>query len=171
MANALKSYLDCVNKTLDAALCLRNFPSQNVERHNKPEVEIKGGNKELLLNPVIIARTENERVFIESSVNSVRVSIKIKQQDELESILCHKFTRFLMQRSEQFVIMRRKAVEGYDISFLITHAHLEKLWKHKLIDFIIQFLDEIDKEISAMKIAVNARARVVASEFMKQFSA
>jgi len=24
--------------TLDAALCLRNFPSQTVERHNKPEV-------------------------------------------------------------------------------------------------------------------------------------
>ena len=31
-------------------------------------------------------------------------------------------------------------------------------------------MDEIDREISAMKIAVNARARVVASEFMKQFA-
>lgn len=83
--------------------------------------------------------------------------------------MCHKFTRFLMQRSEQFLILRRKAVEEYDISFLITHVHLEKMWKHKLIDFMIQFMEEIDKEISAMKIAINARARVVASEFMKQF--
>lgn len=65
----------------------------------------------MLLNPVIVARTDNERVLIEPAINSVRVSIKIKQQDEIESILCHKFTRFLMQRSEQFVIMRRKAVE------------------------------------------------------------
>jgi actin related protein 2/3 complex subunit 4 len=100
----------------------------------------------------------------------MRVSIRIKQADEIEEILCHKFTRFLMQRAEQFLIMRRKAVDGYDISFLITHAHLEKMWKHKLIDFIIQFMEDIDKEISGMKIAINARARVVASEFMKQFS-
>ena len=69
------------------------------------------GNKELLLNSVIVSRTENEKCLIESSINSVRVSIKIKQQDEIEQILCHKFTRFLMQRAEQFVIMRRKAVE------------------------------------------------------------
>ena len=98
-----------------------------------------------------------------------RVSIAIKQADEIEEILCHKFTRFLMQRSEQFVIMRRKATDGYSISFLITHAHLEKMWKHKLIDFIIHFMEEVDKEISAMKIAINARARIVASEFMKKF--
>ena len=63
----------------------------------------------------------------------------------------------------------RKATEGYSISFLITHAHLEKMWKHKLIDFIIHFMEEVDKEISAMKIAINARARIVASEFMKKF--
>ena len=30
-------YLNCVRSTLTAALCLRNFPSQIVERHNKPE--------------------------------------------------------------------------------------------------------------------------------------
>lgn len=29
-------------------------------------------------------------------------------------------------------------IQGYDVSFLITHTHLEKLWKHKLVDFIIQ---------------------------------
>ena len=94
--------------------------------------------KELLLNPVVVARTEAERCLIESSINSVRVSIKIKQQDEIEVILCHKFTAFLMQRAEQFVIMRRKPVEGYDISFLITSVNLEKMWKHKLLDFIVE---------------------------------
>jgi actin related protein 2/3 complex subunit 4 len=56
-------------------------------------------------------------------------------------ILCDKFTRFLMQRAEQFIIMRRKPVEGYDISFLITHVHLEKMWRHKLVDFVIQVSD------------------------------
>jgi actin related protein 2/3 complex, subunit 4 len=94
--------------------------------------------KELYLNPVVVSRSEKEAVLIEASINSVRVSIKVKQQDEIEEILCHKFTRFLMQRSEQFLIMRRKAIDGYDISFLITHTHLETMWKHKLIDFILQ---------------------------------
>jgi len=92
----------------------------------------------VLLQKVTIARTENEKCLIEPSINSLRVSIKIKQADEIEQILCHKFTSFLMQRSEQFVIMRRKAIADYDISFLITHVQLERMWKHKLIDFIVQ---------------------------------
>ncbi|CAM9422412.1 unnamed protein product, partial [Ectocarpus fasciculatus] len=128
-------------------------------------------NKELLLQSVVVARTDKERCFIEPSINSVRVSIKIKQADDIEVILCDKFTRFLMQRAEQFIVMRRKPIEGYDISFLITHVHLEKMWRHKLVDFVIQFMEDIDKEISGMKIAINARARVVATEYMKQLSA
>ena len=57
------------------------------------------------------------------------------------------------------------------MSFLVTHAHLEKMWKEKLIDFIIDFMEDIDKEISAMKLAVNARARLIATEFFKEFVA
>jgi len=36
----LKPYLEAVRKTLHASMCLENFPSQVVERHNKPEVEV-----------------------------------------------------------------------------------------------------------------------------------
>jgi actin related protein 2/3 complex subunit 4 len=67
--------------------------------------------KEVLMNPLIISRNENEKVLVEPSVNSVRISIKIKQADDLERILCHKFSRFLMMRAESFVILRRKPVE------------------------------------------------------------
>lgn len=56
------------------------------------------------------------------------------------------------------------------MSFLIVHTHLEKMWKHKLIDFVIHFMEEIDKEISEMKISMNARGRIVATEFIKQFT-
>jgi hypothetical protein len=35
-------------------------------------------------------------------------------------------------------LVRVCVLQGYDISFLITHTHLEKMWKHKLVDFIIQ---------------------------------
>lgn len=65
----------------------------------------------------MICRNETEKCLIEPSVNSTRVSICIKQADEIETILCHKFNRFLMLRAEQFVIMRRVAVE-----VLIVHA-------------------------------------------------
>ena len=70
-ASSLGLYLLCVQRTLEAALCLKNFSSQKVERHNKPEIEIRES-QELLLNPVIVSRNEKERVLIEPSINSVR---------------------------------------------------------------------------------------------------
>mmetsp|Transcript_18128 Transcript_18128/g.14669 ORF Transcript_18128/g.14669 Transcript_18128/m.14669 type:complete len:121 (-) Transcript_18128:131-493(-) len=116
MANTLKPYLDCISHTLEASMCLRNFPSQVVERHNKPEVEMRES-KELCLNSLKICRTEQEKCLIEPSVNSVRISIGIKQSDDIEELLTHKFARFLEQRAEQFIILRRKPLEGYDLSF------------------------------------------------------
>ncbi|KAG2358466.1 hypothetical protein BDR07DRAFT_1294921, partial [Suillus spraguei] len=164
-SNTLRPYLSAVKSTLTAALTLENFSSQVVERHNKPEVEVRGS-KEVLLNSLTISRNENERVLIEPSVNSIRMSIKIKQADEIERILCHKFTRFLMQRAESFVVLRRKPVHGYDISFLITNVHSETMLKHKVVDFIIQFMEEVDREISEMKLSLNARARTVAESYL-----
>lgn len=143
------------------------------------------------MNPLVISRNENEKVLVEPSVNSVRVSIKIKQADDLERILCHKFSRFLMMRAESFVILRRKPVDvsffiflakkqvatfinfklliqGYDISFLITNNHTEQMYKHKLVDFIVHFMEEVDKEISEMKLSVNTRARTVAESYLVQ---
>jgi len=168
MSNTLRPYLAAVRSTLTGAMCLENFASQVVERHNKPEIEARTS-PEVLLTPVHISRNENERVLIEPSINSLRMSIKIKQADEIEKILCHKFTRFLMQRAESFVVLRRKPVDGYDISFLITNFHTEQMFKHKLVDFIIEFMEAVDKEISEMKLSLNARARIVAESYLAQF--
>jgi actin related protein 2/3 complex, subunit 4 len=60
------------------------------------------------------------------------------------------------------------AVQGYDISFLITNFNTEQMYKHKLVDFVISFMEEIDKEISDMKLTLNARARICAEEFLKK---
>ena len=38
-----------------------------------------------------------------------------------------------------------------------------------MISFIIDFMEGIDSEISAMKIGVNARARSVSAQFMRRF--
>lgn len=91
-------------------MSMSDFASQTAERHNVPEIEA-GKSPEVLLNPLTISRNEQERVLIEPSVNSIRVSIKIKQADEIEVILVHKFTRFLTQRAENFFILRRKPVK------------------------------------------------------------
>ena len=168
MATSLKPYLTSVRTALTASLCLTNFASQLVERHNKPEVEINSGN-ETVLTPIVISRNEFERVLIEPSINSVRFSIMIKQSDDVEKFLAKKLTRFLMMRAESFIILRRKPVPGYDISFLITNFHTEQMLKHKLVDFIIQFMEEVDKEINEMKLSINARARIVAETFLNSF--
>ncbi|KAL6517079.1 Actin-related protein 2/3 complex subunit 4 [Orobanche hederae] len=192
MANSLRLYLTCIRNTLEAAVCLQNFPCQEVERHNKPEVELKTS-PELLLNPVLICRNEAEKCLIETSINSLRISLKqtsslemskvlslslvfelalvelVKQADELENILAKKFLRFLSMRAEAFQVLRRKPVQGYDISFLITNYHCEEMQKQKLIDFIVQFMEDIDKEIGELKLSVNTRGRLVATEFLKQF--
>ena len=52
----------------------------------------------MLLNPVVISRNEKERVLVEPSINSIRVSIAIKQADDIEKLLCHKFMGFMMRR-------------------------------------------------------------------------
>merc|ERR1712221_47811 len=106
--------------------------------------------------------------LIEASINSVRVSIAIKQADDIEKLLCHKFMGFMMRRAENFVILRRKKIDDYDISFLITNFHTEEMLRHKLVDFVIHFMEEIDKEISEMKLSVNSRA-ICAEEFLKRF--
>ena len=133
------------------------------------------------------------QVLIEPSINSVRISIAIKQADDMEKLLCHKFMGFMMRRAENFVILRRKKIEGYDISFLITNFHTEEMLRHKLVDFVIHFMEvyswlsqnylkflgvftvigtfqEIDKEVSDMKLCVNSRARICAEEFLKRVS-
>lgn len=147
-----------------------------------------------MLTPVVVSRNKQERVLIEPSINSVRVSIAVKQADDIEKILTHKFTRFMCQRADNFIILRRfltlsnsfskvviksfllnyektayithmnsdseiqfcfycvteinfyrKPIPGYDISFLITATHTEMMYKHKLVDFLIHFMQEIDK--------------------------
>jgi actin related protein 2/3 complex subunit 4 len=41
------------------------------------------------------------------------------------------------------------------------------MFKHKLVDFVIHFMEEVDKEISEIRLAMNARARATAETFLK----
>ena len=79
MSITLKNYLKNMQRSLDVALCIRDFASMRVEKHNKPEVEMlqfsKKSTNDVNLNPIYLARSENEYCLIEPSINSVRVRI------------------------------------------------------------------------------------------------
>lgn len=126
-------------------------------------------NPELLLNPVVIARNEQEKVLIEGSINSVRISVRVRKSDELDQLIAHKFMRFLMQRAESFIVLRRKPIAGYDISFLVTNVHTEMMHKHKIVDFIIQFISDIDAELANMKFVISCRANAAANTYLRSF--
>lgn len=79
-------------------------------------------------------------------------------------VVCH------LSVTDTHLTSKLSFLQGYDISFLITNFHTEQMYKHKLVDFVIHFMEEIDKEISEMKLSVNARARIVAEEFLKNVS-
>ena len=78
MVDSYKPYLSIIKDTLEQALCLKNFPSQLYEKINRPQVEVREST-ELISKPVIISRNEEEKVEIETSINSVRVNLAIKK--------------------------------------------------------------------------------------------
>jgi actin related protein 2/3 complex subunit 4 len=137
------------------ALCLRNFAPQEVERHSKPEIET-GASPEVIVRPITLTRTETEYVYIEMSINSMRISVKAKQLDNVDILLARMFMEFLAQRADAFRILRRKPVTRYDISFLVTNIHVEQMVLAKLIE-----------ELSDVKVTLNARAHACADEYLK----
>jgi len=63
--------------------------------------------------------------------------------------------------------MRKKpAHEGYDFSFLITDEHLMKFKKEEIINFILEFIQGIDKEINDMKLAIINQSRMAAAFYV-----
>ncbi|RDB23081.1 Actin-related protein 2/3 complex subunit 4 [Hypsizygus marmoreus] len=66
-----------------------------------------------------------------------------------------------MQRAESFIVRRTKPVE---VSTSMI-AHNEGLI------FAEGFTEEVDKEISEMKLSFNARARIVSESYLTAFNA
>jgi actin related protein 2/3 complex subunit 4 len=169
MANSLASYLAAVKETLNSVLNLRNFPSEAVEKHNKPYVET-GESSDLKLNNITITRTEFDRCLIEPSINSVRISFAINQSLEIEKCIIHMFHKFLALRADKLELFRKKPLPGYDFTFLITNEHLETMHKEYIINFILLFMQDIEKEISDMKIELISQLRVSTFHFINSIA-
>ncbi|CAL9225273.1 unnamed protein product, partial [Arabidopsis halleri] len=78
--------------------------------------------------PLIVVRERSSNSSIQTSHSisqmdhlQISYTMQVKQADELENILTKKFLRFLSTSAEAFQVPRRKPVQGFDISFLITN--------------------------------------------------
>jgi actin related protein 2/3 complex subunit 4 len=166
MAESTKPFLCIIRDTLDFALNLRNFPSQIYEKINRPQVEVKE-NLEVVIKPIIICKNEEEKIEIEPSINSVLISIVIKKHAELEELLMKIYSNYIMNRADKMEIYRKKAKDGYDISFLVTNYHLEVYKKEDIIDYIVEFVSDLEKKIIEMKLIVNSQCRAATNNFME----
>lgn len=123
------------------------------------------------MKPISISRTEHESCLVEGSVNSVRVSFLIKKGDptkpgeSVEILLSHMYQRFFALRADKFKIFRKVPVDGYDFTFLITDDHLEKYKKEELVNFVLQFIQGIEKEIMDLKLDINKQCNTAAKYF------
>ena len=167
MVESYKPYLTIIRDTLEQALCLKNFPSQLYEKINRPQVEVRES-QELISKPVIISRNEDEKVEIETSINSVRINVAVKKYQEIDKLIVGIYSKYLMNRANQLNILRKVAKPGYDISLLITNFTLENYKKEELIDFIIEFIQDFTKEVRDMKMTVNSQSRFATTYLMEQ---
>ena len=170
MSRSFDAYGLAIRDALNTLMTLRRFPSQIVEKQMHPEVEFQD-NKDLLMKPFVIARNEKDMCYIETAVNSIRISLKVKKASGTEELLVHLFERFISLRADKFGIIRKKpALEGYDFSFLITDEHLEKYKKEEMINFILEFILGIEKEVNDMRMMINTKLRIAAGFYVKSIS-
>lgn len=93
MSNSQQRYVQSVEQCLWRVLCLHDVPGIQPEH---PEIEF-ATSPELRLDTVTKERNANECCFIEPTINSARISLKIRQTDELEKWLTRKWISFLTQ--------------------------------------------------------------------------
>jgi actin related protein 2/3 complex subunit 4 len=56
-------------------------------------------------------------------------------------------------------------MDGFDYSFLITEDHLSKYKKEELINFVLSFIQGIEKEIMDLKLNINSQCGTAAKYF------
>lgn len=84
--------------------------------------------------------------------------LQLKPVDKLEGLLRKKQLQFYHRRAEALRILRRKPVEGYDVSLLLTSQHQQQLDKQLLIAFICQLVEDISS-CSSLKRLITAHGR------------
>lgn len=72
------------------------------------------------------------------------------------------------RRADQLEIVRRAALPGWDVTFLVTNFHLDRYRREGLVAFVLQFVRDLHAEVSAMKLALRSRARAVVGGYWQE---
>ena len=194
LPNNIATYHNQIRAELNRAISAMDCPSNKSKKSITPQgypiypiVELipaintkntsNDGISEMQTQTTCIKHNSKEQCWIESSPNSVRCSLTLKQQqhqannasDFLEHTICTKYVQFFQYHAEKYHVLRRKPVNGFTISFLILNTHRERFGKEEILHMILSFLQAFDRECSQVKISINARARSIASDFFKAF--
>jgi actin related protein 2/3 complex, subunit 4 len=158
-AQTREEYGEDIAIALYRNLCLRDFPCQDVERRNKPEIEFATC-PELLLPHVVVQRQQsNEACLIEPSINSTRISFRFCHEDGLEEALGNSYYRFLGRNADFLPLLRRRAVDGYHLSFLVTAALLQQLGVMQIVLFLVKIALQMPAYLSDLKCQVRSLNR------------
>lgn len=154
-------------------LCLRDFPCQEVERHSKPEIE-SGTCPELLLPPVTVQCTASrEKCLIEPSINATRVSFLFnwgaQSQGSVEEIMANSFFKFLGVKADQLPLLRRAPVDGYDVSFLITAALLQRYGMMNIVVSLVTFAWDTPQYLEKLKLNMEQQNTDLAQSVLRAF--
>ena len=75
------------------------------------------------------------------------------------------------RRAEALEVVRREPLAGFDVTFLVTSAHLERYSRDLLLEFILKFVGDFHSEIVGLKLGLKARARAVTEAFWAEVEA
>lgn len=78
--------------------------------------------------------------------------------------------RFFERRAETLLIFRRMPVKGFDCSLLISNKHLEKFNKQMLIEWILEYVETMDQEITEIRLNLNTQTRTAATYIVERFA-
>ncbi|RZF38767.1 hypothetical protein LSTR_LSTR008137 [Laodelphax striatellus] len=142
----IESYKEEVKKYLPKVIARQSVV--NIPHHQAVEVEMRTV-KDFQLAIVKIKRNQRERVLIEQSLSTVRISIVFQHVNNTHEIMMKSFnsTRDESPGADKFVILRQTPVEGYDISFLLTSQEPQN--RTPLADFVVNFLQKMEDNIEA----------------------
>lgn len=93
-----------------------------------------------------------------------------KKPEPLDKLIISKITKFFERRAERLLIFRRMPIRGYDCSLLITDRHLEKFDKKMLIEWILEFVETMDQEVTEMRLNLNTQTRAAAGYFVERMA-
>lgn len=141
-------------------------------------------NKLDLVKSLYVYRHLREFCYIESCIDSVRVSLKFYLKCEFERRLFNQLTIFMKKNSDYLQLVRKKSIAGFDISFLITNHILNsynnricintnnlsnQMGKYDVIHFILKFVVDIDRQIQDKMLQSTYFSRYYIRKLLQEF--